>query len=114
MKLAIIGSRVVPDTAYRLLCDTIRWRFTHGEGCLSFDEVISGGVQGVDQLAERWVHETNATYRVYAPSGAADRVKLTVIRPDYEAYPARGGSPHQERADRGGRRLGARSPRRPL
>lgn len=85
MRLAIIGSRVVPATAYQLLCDTIRWRFG-GNDVLWVDEVISGGAAGVDTLAERWVYETNALFR---PFGVVEKVKLTVIRPDYEAYPGR-------------------------
>ena len=50
MKVAIIGSRDIPDpeAVYKLICDKVPINCT---------EIVSGGAEGVDKLAERYADE---------------------------------------------------------
>jgi hypothetical protein len=63
MKVAVIGSRSLSERAYEVICQHMP---------LSCTEIVSGGAAGVDQQAERYA--------------AAHGLKVTVIRPDYDAY----------------------------
>lgn len=85
-RLAIIGSRTFAD--YELLRQTIGRYFDDSAVGLLVDEVISGGAAGADKLAERWVAETNAAFASY---GRAERIKLTVFKPDWETHGKRAG-----------------------
>lgn len=63
MKVAVVGSRGLGDKFYPLVKESIPI------GC---SEIISGGAQGIDRLAERYAAEND--------------MKLTVIRPDYGQF----------------------------
>ena len=63
MKIAIIGSRELGESCYGHLCAAVP---------AEASEIVSGGAQGVDRLAERYAGENN--------------LKMTVIRPDYDTY----------------------------
>lgn len=65
MKVAIVGSRNFSDTelVYSKICDNIP------RNC---SEIVSGGAEGVDRLAERYAKENN--------------LHLTVFLPQYEKY----------------------------
>jgi hypothetical protein len=63
MKVAIIGSRSAGDTLYALLEQSVP---------LNVSEIISGGANGVDRMAERFARLNN--------------LRLTVHLPDYETF----------------------------
>ncbi len=63
MKVAVVGSRNLGEGCYALLVENIP------AGC---SEIISGGAQGIDALAERYAGEED--------------LKLTVLSPEYETY----------------------------
>lgn len=91
MKLAIIGSRTFTD--YALFSSTIgswfwEWESTgpdgEGHNRCKITEVISGGAEGADSLAARWVEEHNGEHFNWLYQH--DPITLTVIRPDYDRY----------------------------
>ena len=63
MKTAIVGSRSLSDSCYPILAEYVP------QGT---SQIISGGAEGVDQLAERYALEHS--------------LAMTVIRPDYKTY----------------------------
>ena len=63
MKLAIVGSRSLSGRCYETICEHVPMDCT---------EIISGGAYGVDREAERYARE--------------NKLKMTVIRPDYTTY----------------------------
>jgi len=63
VKTAIVGSRSLDQGIYRLLMDYVP------KGA---SEIISGGAEGVDKLAERYAREQD--------------LPMTVVRPDYRTY----------------------------
>lgn len=79
MKLAIIGSRTFDD--YERLDGTIESHLSRinaeREYVPLFNEVISGGARGVDQLGARWAKEHG--------------VKLTEFIPDWDRHGKRAG-----------------------
>lgn len=63
MRIAVIGSRGIDESAYEILRQNIPSNCT---------EIVSGGADGIDALAERYAHE--------------NKLKLTVFYPDYKAH----------------------------
>ena len=65
MKIAIVGTRKLKDAeaVYSIIADSIP------RNC---SEVVSGGAEGVDKLAERYARENH--------------LRLTLFLPDYETY----------------------------
>lgn len=65
MKIAIVGTRKLKDAeaVYSIIADSIP------KNC---SEVVSGGAEGVDKLAERYARENH--------------LRLTLFLPDYETY----------------------------
>lgn len=63
MRIAVIGSRGIDESAYEILCKNIPSNCT---------EIVSGGADGIDSLAERYAHENH--------------LKLTIFYPDYKTY----------------------------
>ena len=63
MKVAVVGSRSLDESCYRLIGQNMP------DGC---SEVISGGARGIDAMAERYAAENGLV--------------CTVIKPDYRSY----------------------------
>lgn len=92
MKVAIIGSRTFSDMALMdqtlkthlctRLVDCAHWNAGYWP---RFDEVISGGAKGADQLSAQWVRARAGWAK------AAPEVKLTEYLPDWERYGKRAG-----------------------
>ncbi len=74
MKLAIVGSRTFTDyTKLKQVVYRYFWEKTEDDkDIFFFDEIVSGGAIGVDQMAERLAEELN--------------IKTDIIYPDYEKY----------------------------
>jgi hypothetical protein len=66
MRVAVIGSRTFAD--YAALADALH--SLHGASSIA--QVVSGGANGADQLAERWAAEHG--------------IGVTVLRPDWAAH----------------------------
>ena len=60
MKIAIVGSRNIPDEekAYRLIKENIPKECT---------EIVSGGAKGIDTLAERYAKEMGLIFTIFQP-----------------------------------------------
>lgn len=63
MRVAIIGSRTISDDFYPMLCEAVP---------IGASQIISGGADGADALAERYSQECG--------------LPLVVIRPDYAKF----------------------------
>ena len=63
MKVAVVGSRNVKPESYEKICKYMP---------TGVSEIVSGGAQGADMLAEEYAHKNN--------------IKLTVFYPDYDTY----------------------------
>ena len=88
MKLAIIGSRTFRDyDLLRRAIDTHFSDFCQGgmDGYYEphFDEVVSGGAVGADQLAERWVHDYN---KEMGEECKESWIKMTIFKPDWDKH----------------------------
>lgn len=63
MKIIVAGSRAISN--YDLVSETIK-RFLQDHGLTVSDiEIVSGGANGVDRLAERWAIENSAKLSVF-------------------------------------------------
>ena len=85
--LAIIGSRSFSD--YGLLCQVINTYFRDGSTNTGrptrFDTVISGGAQGADSLAARWVNEYNESIQSF-DNLRQYPIALIELKPDWAKY----------------------------
>ncbi len=63
MKVAVVGSRSVSPEFYEKICEYMP---------IGVSEIVSGGAQGADSLAEEYARRNN--------------LKLTVFYPDYDTY----------------------------
>jgi hypothetical protein len=66
MKLAIVGSRNYSN--YQQFCQLIdealaKWLL----GVTNVEEVVSGGAQGADLMAERWARERKIPVKIFRP-----------------------------------------------
>lgn len=71
MKVAIIGSRSVTMQSYQLLEENVP---------INASEIISGGAEGADKLAERFAKEKSLRLTVHLPDYAADGSKAPLRR----------------------------------
>ena len=62
MKLAVVGSRSFND--YSLLCYFLDNIHQQREGV---EEIVSGGAQGADSLAEKWAQSNQITVKIFVP-----------------------------------------------
>lgn len=74
MRLAIVGYRYFYD--YKTFSDhVLEWLKVHGgEGVEGVEEIVSGGCEGTDTMAERFARENH--------------FPMAVFRPDWEKWPA--------------------------
>jgi len=63
MKVAVVGSRSVKNECYEKLCEYMP---------VGVSEIISGGAQGADSLAEEYAKR--------------NQIKFTVFYPDYDTF----------------------------
>lgn len=73
MKVAIIGSRDIPDpeAVYKLICDKVPINCT---------EIVSGGAEGVDKLAERYADEHGIPIKIFYPQYEKYGRNATLLR----------------------------------
>jgi hypothetical protein len=71
MKVAVIGSRTVSDAYYEDLCCHMP---------IGTSEIISGGADGADRLAERYASQMHLPCRIYVPNYKKYGKQATLIR----------------------------------
>jgi len=62
MKIAIVGSRIFKD--YELLCSSVP---------PGIKEVVSGGADGADTLAEKYAEDNNLPKKIFLPKFKTDK-----------------------------------------